>query len=282
MTVAKILILLLLVGVFVSMVYFSQTNKKIIIQESNIVRADIENTAYIMEGKLVDFENGSADFTVGETQIVSKIFSQKVVEDINNDGHKDAIVMLTQNDSEADSFYLALALGFQGGFHGSNSVLLGKDIAPQTEEYREGIIIVNYANKSENQDEASAAVSRYFSWEEDSLKEMYFANDLVKLNYPSVASYISSPLTVVGEARGYWFFEGDFPVVLTDWDGRIIAEGIATAKGEWMTEDFVGFEAVLEYDKPDYNNRGSLILQKDNPSGLPANDDALEIPIFFE
>ena len=27
--------------------------------------------------------------------------------------------------------------------------------------------------------------------------------------------------------------------------------------------------------------RGSLILKKDNPSGMPEHDDALEIPIFF-
>jgi hypothetical protein len=52
-----------------------------------------------------------------------------------------------------------------------------------------------------------------------------------------------------------------------------------------MTTDYVPFEAVLEFERPldigDFSRRGSLILQKDNPSGLPENDDALEITIFF-
>jgi translocator protein len=106
--------------------------------------------------------------------------------------------------------------------------------------------------------------------------------DLIKINYPRSNQAIKSPLTISGEARGFWFFEADFPVILTNWDGLIIGEGIAQAKGDWMTEDFVPFEAVIEFEKPDYKNNGSLILKKDNPSGLPEYDDALEIPVLFE
>jgi len=106
--------------------------------------------------------------------------------------------------------------------------------------------------------------------------------DLIKLYNPRPNQMITSPLSVNGEARGYWFFEGSFPVVLVDWDGLIIAQGIATAKDDWMVEDFVPFELSLEFVKPDYKNNGALILRKDNPSGLPEYDDALEIPILFK
>jgi hypothetical protein len=106
--------------------------------------------------------------------------------------------------------------------------------------------------------------------------------DLIRLDYPRPNQEIESPFAIRGEARGYWFFEASFPIVLTDWDGLIIAQGIATAQGEWMTEDFVQFEAVLEFEKPEYSNKGTLILRKDNPSGLPENDDALEVPIIFK
>ena len=107
--------------------------------------------------------------------------------------------------------------------------------------------------------------------------------DLIRLETPRPGQVISSPLTIKGEARGSWFFEASFPIVLTDWDGLIIAQGIATAKSEWMTTEFVPFEAVLNFtvDKNIYSNRGSLILRKDNPSGLPEHDDALEIPVVF-
>lgn len=109
--------------------------------------------------------------------------------------------------------------------------------------------------------------------------------DLIQLTNPRPGQKITSPLTVTGQARGYWFFEASFPVVLTDWDGRIIAEGVAQAEGEWMTEEFVPFAVTLTFDTPTAGdpavNRGSLILQKDNPSGLPEHDDALEIPVVF-
>lgn len=106
-------------------------------------------------------------------------------------------------------------------------------------------------------------------------------NNLIRLTTPKPNQVISSPLIIEGEARGNWFFEASFPVVLTNWDGLIIAQGIATAKGEWMTTDFVPFTAKLEFKNPTYKNNGVLILRKDNPSGLPEYDNALEISIVF-
>lgn len=106
--------------------------------------------------------------------------------------------------------------------------------------------------------------------------------DMIKVTTPLPNSNIKNPLVIKGEARGGWFFEATFPVVLTNWDGVIIAEGYGTAEGEWMSENFVPFTATLNFTKPDFNNRGFLILKKANASGLSENDAALEIPIYFE
>lgn len=110
-------------------------------------------------------------------------------------------------------------------------------------------------------------------------------SDLIFLKTPLPGERIKSPLIIKGEARGFWYFEADFPVILTDWDGLIIAEGTAQAQGDYgMTEEFVPFEATLNFEKPDtkVSDRGALILKKDNPSGLPENDDTLEITVFYE
>lgn len=105
--------------------------------------------------------------------------------------------------------------------------------------------------------------------------------DLIRLESPEPLDVIESPLEVAGRARGSWYFEASFPVVLVDWDGLIIAEGVATADGEWMTEEFVPFRATLEFERPEYGERGTIILQKHNASGLPEHDDALEVPVRF-
>ena len=107
-------------------------------------------------------------------------------------------------------------------------------------------------------------------------------DDLIRVSQPLPESTISSPLTIEGVARGTWFFEATFPIVLTNWDGLIIAEGYATADGDWMTEDYVPFTATLTFT-PDtsVSNRGSLILQKSNASGLSEHDDAFEYTVYF-
>lgn len=108
-------------------------------------------------------------------------------------------------------------------------------------------------------------------------------SDKIILQTPLPYAKISSPVKLQGVARGFWFFEASFPIYIVNWDGLIIGEGIATADGEWMTENFVPFTANITFttDANAYSQNGSIILKKDNPSDLPENDDALEIPIQF-
>jgi len=106
-------------------------------------------------------------------------------------------------------------------------------------------------------------------------------SELIRLDTPQPNETITSPLTVKGEARGYWFFEADFPVKLLNAKGEVIAIAIAQAKSDWMTEDFVPFEATLEFQSPG-SEKGTLVLEKDNPSDLPENADELIIPVTFK
>lgn len=124
-------------------------------------------------------------------------------------------------------------------------------------------------------------------------------DDLIRIESPRPNSVISSPLTVKGMARGSWFFEASFPVRLFDGRGEMLARGIATAQGDpasgrvnWMTAEFVPFEATLTFTQS-AAEFGTLLLDKDNPSGLPENDpegeqapygagDALRVPVRFK
>jgi hypothetical protein len=48
-----------------------------------------------------------------------------------------------------------------------------------------------------------------------------------------------------------------------------------------MTNDFVSFQASLQFSPPTTAS-GTLILHNDNPSGLPANDKEIRIPVYFK
>ena len=104
--------------------------------------------------------------------------------------------------------------------------------------------------------------------------------DLITIQTPLPNDRIVSPLEIRGAARGYWFFEASFPIYLYNEAGVEIAHGVATATESWMTEDFVPYKATLEFTSP-LEGTGKLTLKKDNPSGLPENDDELYIPVKF-
>ena len=99
---------------------------------------------------------------------------------------------------------------------------------------------------------------------------------------PLIGQRVTSPLVVEGRARGSWYFEASAPMMLVDWDGRILAEGYVQAQGDWMTEEFVPFQGIITFSVPDgFADRGALVLRADNPSGLPEYDRSVQIPVRF-
>lgn len=104
--------------------------------------------------------------------------------------------------------------------------------------------------------------------------------DKIVIDDPRPIETVVSPLHIAGSARGNWYFEASFPIELQDGNGVVIATGHAEAQSEWMTTNFVPYKATISFTKP-ATPKGTLILRKDNPSGLPEHDDALIVPVKF-
>lgn len=116
---------------------------------------------------------------------------------------------------------------------------------------------------------------------QDSSHSSQMTNADIIPDLPKPYTVVESPLTISGKARGTWYFEASFPVRLFDGNGNEIAVTPAQAEGEWMTEDFVPYTATLEFAKP-VTTMGTLVLQKDNPSGIPEYDAHIVIPVLFQ
>ncbi|OGC69561.1 hypothetical protein A2415_03230 [candidate division WWE3 bacterium RIFOXYC1_FULL_39_7] len=97
---------------------------------------------------------------------------------------------------------------------------------------------------------------------------------------PKPNDVVTSPLVVKGRARGTWYFEAEFPITLYYGVKDSSVTVNAFALGEWMTEDYVDFEVVINFPVPPEND-GLLVLNKNNPSDLREQDKSLSIPLRF-
>lgn len=112
--------------------------------------------------------------------------------------------------------------------------------------------------------------------------------DLITVELPFPGAVTGKDFSVIGKARGTWFFEASFPIEVLDKDGKSLATGIAQAQADpdtgeinWMTENFVSFKADIKIPEF-YIGPATLILKKDNPSGLPENEASISFPITIE
>lgn len=292
-----------LVGLFFAFNTYLPKEK---VEVDEILPQDFKSVTFTISGEPITLKDGVAILqTVPGAASVRTVryFGNEVQHDIDGDGDLDTVFLVTDDGGGSGTFfYVVGAIKQPNGYTGTDAMFLGDRIAPQTTEMGEGtLVIVNYVDRAPGEPMSTQPSVGKSMWLQFDPERMDFGEvvqgfegesdgtlaekrDLIRATSPVINARVSSPITVSGEARGYWFFEGSFPLIVVDWDGRIIGEGHATADGEWTTKDFVPFTGTVNYELPEDTpyKRGALILRKDNPSDLPEFDDALEIPVLFE
>jgi len=98
---------------------------------------------------------------------------------------------------------------------------------------------------------------------------------------PKINQKIKSPLAIEGQARGFWFFEGQFSVELYDQTNQLLGRAILAAQKDWASENYVPFKGELNFSPPT-TAIGFLRFLSDNPSGLKENQKIFEMPVQFE
>ncbi len=107
-------------------------------------------------------------------------------------------------------------------------------------------------------------------------------HERISVTSPKANATVGDDFDVKGSAPGPWFFEATFPIKVRDANDNTIGVSHANAIGDWMTDQNVAFQATVHIDDAKYHGPATLILLKDNPSGLPQNDDSLEVPIVIQ
>lgn len=106
------------------------------------------------------------------------------------------------------------------------------------------------------------------------------ANNIV-VDLPFPGAVTGKEFSIVGKARGTWYFEASFPVKVLDKDGKVIFQHYAEAQSDWMTEEFVPFKVLVKVPQT-YTGPATIVLEKDNPSGEAERDASISFPITIE
>ncbi len=143
------------------------------------VSEDYKNATYEIDGQRVTLQNGSADVVAGDDSFPKSLiryFGNEVKGDFNADGLDDVAFLLTQDNGGSGTFYYAVAaLKTETGYVGTNGIFLGDRIAPQTTEFRDGQIIVNYADRKPDEPMTttpSVGISKYLKIVDGKLTEV--------------------------------------------------------------------------------------------------------------
>lgn len=97
---------------------------------------------------------------------------------------------------------------------------------------------------------------------------------------PTSGATVNTPLAVAGMVPGNWAFENVFPVKLKDASGKVVASGNAALVGTWTTDKLQPFTASIVIPTGQSGD-GTLVIEKDNPSGLADKADSVSISVKF-
>ncbi len=102
----------------------------------------------------------------------------------------------------------------------------------------------------------------------------------VIVSSPASGASVPKTFTVSGEAPGPWYFEASFPIKIVDANNNFIGQGIAQAQSDWMVTGQVPFAAAVTVTG--YSGPATMVLLRDNPSGMPENDDSISVSITIQ
>lgn len=111
---------------------------------------------FTINGKTVTLKNGVSEIETApdsSSKIITRYFGNDVKYDFDKDGREDSAFIITQETGGTGVFYYVVALLNKiDGSVGSEGLLLGDHIDPQTTEIGNGgIVIVNYADRKPNE-----------------------------------------------------------------------------------------------------------------------------------
>ncbi len=152
------LIVLVIVGLFITLKCLTYNKDQGTISTQT---KDYKNISYKIDGQSIQLTNGLSEIEAAPgsaSKITTRYFGNELKHDLNDDGREDIVFIVTQEKGGSGVFYYVVAaLNTANGYVGSEGLLLGDRIAPQSTNIDEGttsqgtkrnnVVVVNYATR---------------------------------------------------------------------------------------------------------------------------------------
>jgi heat shock protein HslJ len=138
------------------------------------------NAEYAIDGLRIRLRDGRSELEAAPgsaSKIITRYFGNEAWQDLNGDGAEDVVFVLTQSTGGSGTFYYVVAaISTASGSQGSDGVLLGDRIAPQTTEIGpNSIVMVNYADRAPGESFATPPSQGKSVWLKLDLETLQFA-----------------------------------------------------------------------------------------------------------
>ncbi len=149
--------ILLVTSALISIVLLIVAYSAFVRNDSKIVtpvESNYKNATYAIDGETIQLKDGNYNGPSidGSASLATHItyFGNEVHKDINGDGKDDTVFIVTKTTGGSGVFFYALAaITSPQGYLGSQGLLIGDRIAPQTTESGPGTsIIINYVDRA--------------------------------------------------------------------------------------------------------------------------------------
>lgn len=109
------------------------------------------DAAYMIEGRWISLRDGRHEEPAAPgsaAKAVVRVSGRPAFGDLDGDGDEDAALILAHAPGGSGTFYYAAAAINEGGrYRGTNAVLLGDRISPETTAIRDGVVFIEYADR---------------------------------------------------------------------------------------------------------------------------------------
>ncbi|MEX0652347.1 MAG: hypothetical protein WD509_03405 [Candidatus Paceibacterota bacterium] len=168
-----IIILVVIVGGFFALNSYIYQEK-----QGEGLPQDFKEATFTVSGEPVTLKDGVAKAYTslgGASETTIRYFGNELVHDVDGDGQEDTVFLVSQETGGSGTFFYAVAALKRGsGYIGSQAVLLGDRIAPQTTEKADGrTIVINYMERAPGEPmttQPSVGKSLYLLLDTDSLQ----------------------------------------------------------------------------------------------------------------